>query len=88
MRDEIDLRFPGGESYRDAVVRVASFLAEVCAGRAGQRILVIGHTATRWALDHLVDGTPLEEAVTAPFDWQEGWEYVLEQRTPATGAPT
>jgi 2,3-bisphosphoglycerate-dependent phosphoglycerate mutase len=84
----IDVRFPGGESYRDAVARVASFLAEIRARRAGQRILVIGHTATRWALDHLVEGIPLEDAVTAPFDWQEGWEYVLEQRTLATGAPT
>ena len=41
-------------------------------------ILLIGHTATRWALDHLLDGRPLEQVVTAPFDWREGWEYDLD----------
>jgi alpha-ribazole phosphatase/probable phosphoglycerate mutase len=74
----VDLRFPGGESYRDAVGRVASFLHDIRAGCAGRRILLIGHTATRWALDHLVDGQPLEQVVTVPFDWREGWEYELD----------
>jgi hypothetical protein len=37
---------------------------------------VIGHVATRWALDHL-RGVPLEQLVVAPFDWRPGWEYVL-----------
>lgn len=74
----VDVPFPGGESYRDAVGRVASFLDDVRSGCAGGRILLIGHTATRWALDHLLDGRPLEEVVTAPFDWREGWEYDLD----------
>ena len=38
---------------------------------------MIAHSANRWALDHLVDGAPLEELVDAPFDWQEGWLYVV-----------
>jgi broad specificity phosphatase PhoE len=71
----LDVPFPGGESYRDAADRVASFLEDVRDGCAGERILLIGHTATRWALDHLLDGRPLERVVTAPFDWHEGWEY-------------
>ena len=74
----VDLTFPGGESYRGAVARVASFLGDVQVGHAGERILLIGHTATRWALDHLLDGRPLEQVVTAPFDWREGWEYDLD----------
>jgi 2,3-bisphosphoglycerate-dependent phosphoglycerate mutase len=74
----VDLPFPGGESYRGAVARVASFLDDVRCARAGERLLLIGHTATRWALDHLLDGRPLEQVVTAPFDWREGWEYDLE----------
>ena len=73
----VELPFPGGESYRGAVGRVASFLDDV-RGRVGERILLIGHTATRWALDHLLDGRSLEEVVTAPFDWREGWEYDLD----------
>ena len=74
----VDLPFPGGESYREAVARVASFLDDVRCARAGERLLLIGHTATRWALDHLLDGRPLEQVVTAPFDWRDGWEYDLE----------
>jgi len=44
----------------------------------GERILVIGHAATQWALEHLLNGVPLEALVDAPFEWQEGWEYRLD----------
>lgn len=79
----VDLPFPGGESYRDAVGRVASFLDDVRDGCADERLLLIGHTATRWALDHLLVGRPLEEVVVAPFDWREGWDYDLDARARA-----
>jgi 2,3-bisphosphoglycerate-dependent phosphoglycerate mutase len=82
----VDLPFPGGESYRDAVARVGSFLDDLAAERVGQRVVVIGHTATRWALDHLLDGRPLERVVIEPFDWREGWEYALELRATTAGA--
>ncbi len=39
--------------------------------------MVIGHTATRWALEHLLEGKPLADLVDAEVAWQEGWEYVL-----------
>jgi hypothetical protein len=41
------------------------------------RVLVIGHVATKWALDHHLNGTPLEELVDADFGWREGGEYQL-----------
>ena len=69
----VDEPWPGGESWRQAVARVDSFLDEV----RGERVLVIGHVATRWALDHRVHGRPLEELVCEEFDWQPGWEYEL-----------
>lgn len=69
--------FPGGESYEDVVRRVAGFLAELASTWNGRRVLLVGHTATRWALDHLLLGTSLEAAVAAPFAWREGWSYVL-----------
>jgi alpha-ribazole phosphatase/probable phosphoglycerate mutase len=69
--------FPGGESYRDVVERMREFLAELALARDGQRVLVVGHSATRWALDHLLGAADLEDVITAPFDWREGWEYVL-----------
>jgi broad specificity phosphatase PhoE len=71
----VDDPFPGGESYRQVVDRVGSFLEEVAGPLDGRRIVVIGHSATRWALDHLVLGEALEELVAAPFDWREGWIY-------------
>lgn len=73
----IDRPFPGGESWRQAVHRVGSFLQELTEERDGERVLVIGHVATRWALDHFVNGISLDELVHAPFEWREGWVYVL-----------
>jgi broad specificity phosphatase PhoE len=74
----IDEPFPGGESYRDVVERVRSFLDDITPEFDGSRVLLIGHSATRWALDHLLVGTQLEDLVLAPFEWQEGWTYRLD----------
>jgi 2,3-bisphosphoglycerate-dependent phosphoglycerate mutase len=76
-RRRIDEPFPGGESWRQAVARVGTFLEELRAARDGDRVLLIGHVATRWALDYFVGGIALEELVDAPFAWREGWEYSL-----------
>jgi 2,3-bisphosphoglycerate-dependent phosphoglycerate mutase len=73
----LDQPFPEGESWREAVARVVSFLHEVGADSEGKRVLLIGHVATRWALDHHVLGVPLERLVAVPFQWREGWEYPL-----------
>ena len=69
--------FPGGQSYRDCVGLLRRFLVDVGREFDGRRVLVIAHSAQRYALRHLLEGVPLEEAVDAPFDWQEGWEYVV-----------
>ena len=74
----VDEPFPGGQSYRDVCRQMEPLLAELREGRHGRRVLLIGHSATRWALDHLIDGRPLEELVDAPFAWREGWEYAWE----------
>jgi len=66
--------FPAGESYRQVADRVRSFVGDLVPFD-GRRILVIGHSATRWALDHLLAGRALEELVDAPFDWRPGWLY-------------
>ena len=49
------------------------------------RVLVIAHSANRWALQHLLLGVPLEEVIGAPFEWQEGWEYTLAGQLPVQG---
>jgi broad specificity phosphatase PhoE len=69
----VDEPWPGGESWRQAVARVESCLDEL----RGERVLLIGHVATRWALDHRVHGRPLEELAAEEFEWRPGWEYVL-----------
>ena len=73
----IDEPYPGGESWRQAVARVARFLGDVPSRWNGRRVLVIGHVATRWAFDVHLDGTPIEDLVRAEFAWREGWEYRL-----------
>ncbi len=83
----VDVPFPDGESFRDVTVRVANVLDELAREYPGRRVLLIGHTATRWALDHLLGAQPLEQLVAAPFDWREGWEYrVRRPRTAAAAA--
>jgi alpha-ribazole phosphatase/probable phosphoglycerate mutase len=71
----VDVPFPGGESYRDVVARVASFLEDLRRGWDGKRVLVVSHAAPRWALQHLLEGRPLVELAGAPFEWQPGWTF-------------
>ena len=67
--------YPGGESWRQAVDRVGRVLPDLQSRWEGERVLIIGHVATRWALDHLIDGRSLEELCGEEFGWREGWEY-------------
>lgn len=75
--DHLDEPYPGGESWQQAVTRAGRFLADLPLRWAGRRVLVIGHVATRWGIDHLVGGIPLEDLAVADFGWQPGWEYLL-----------
>ena len=69
--------YPDGESYSQVAERVRSFLHDVAPRHAEERIAVIGHAATKWALDHLLEGTPLPELVAGSFRWKAGWLYRL-----------
>jgi 2,3-bisphosphoglycerate-dependent phosphoglycerate mutase len=75
--EHLDEPYPGGESWRQAVARVGRFLGDLPLRWSGRRVLVIGHVATRWGLDHFISGIPLECLAAADFTWQEGWEFVL-----------
>jgi 2,3-bisphosphoglycerate-dependent phosphoglycerate mutase len=76
-REHLDRPYPGGESWRQAVERVGRFLGDLPLRWDGQRVLVIGHIATRWGLDHFIDGVPLEDLIERDLAWREGWEYRL-----------
>jgi broad specificity phosphatase PhoE len=67
--------FPGGESYQQVVERVSTWLTDALFRFAGKSVLVIGHRATFYALEHVVRNVPLPEAVVAPWQWQPGWIY-------------
>jgi len=72
--------FPEGESYEQVVQRVGPWLEDAAAAYGGRAVVVIGHRATFYALEHLVKGVPLHEAVAAPWQWQPGWEYRVVRR--------
>ena len=73
----IDRPFPNGQSYRDVVAMTASFLVDLTRNNDGQTVLVVAHSANRWASDWLLLGVSLERSVVAPFDWRPGWHYTL-----------
>jgi alpha-ribazole phosphatase/probable phosphoglycerate mutase len=79
-RRHLTMPYPGGESWEHAIRRVGCFLGDLPLRWTGQRVLVIGHVATRWAFDHLVNGVSLEDLIEEDFVWQEGWEYDLDER--------
>jgi 2,3-bisphosphoglycerate-dependent phosphoglycerate mutase len=77
-RDHLDVPYPDGESWRQAVTRVGQFLRDLPLRWDRRRVLVIGHVATRWGLDHFLSGVPLEDLAAAEFGWRPGWEYRLD----------
>lgn len=75
----LTIPYPDGESWEQAIGRVGRFVGDLPLRWRGQRVLVIGHLATRWAFEHLVNGVPLEDLIAEDFVWQEGWEYELDE---------
>ncbi len=75
----IDRPFPGGESYMDVVRRTREFLADLLREHSGRRVLVIAHSANRWAIEHLLTAKPLADLIQEPFEWQPGWEYRVDR---------
>ncbi|MFJ6939806.1 histidine phosphatase family protein [Streptomyces sp. NPDC101132] len=74
----IDTPFPGGgQSYREVIAATAGLLADLQERHDGQRVLLIAHSANRWALQCLLGGGAIEDLVDAPFRWQEGWYYTF-----------
>ncbi|HWD01745.1 MAG TPA: histidine phosphatase family protein [Amycolatopsis sp.] len=51
-------RPPGGESWADVVLRVRSLLAELSAETPGQRVLLVAHEMTVFALRYVLEAVP------------------------------
>ena len=77
----VDTPFPDGEGLRDVARRVRSFLDDLARDWDGKRVIVIGHGATKLALDHLLGGISLDDAASQTFTWEPippSYRYVLE----------
>jgi len=67
--------YPNGESYEQAVARVQIFYKELKEKYPDKIVLIVGHRATQYGLDTLIDGKTIEECLSVPFKWQPYWEY-------------
>jgi broad specificity phosphatase PhoE len=76
---QISIPFSGGESYEQAAQRMCSFLRDLLRFYDGKTVLIIGHRATQYGLEHWINGIPLKEAITTPWAWQPGWTYELKE---------
>ena len=70
--------FPGGESYEQTADQMKSFLRDLLKNYNGKKVMIIGHRATQYGLEHCINRIPLREGVTAPWQWQPGWTYQLK----------
>jgi len=70
--------FPNGESYEQTSERMKSFLEDLKKNYDGKRVMIIGHRATQYGLEHWIKKLPLEEIVPAPWKWQPGWTYLFD----------
>lgn len=69
--------FPNGESYTQTTERMKEFLKDLMRNYDGKTIMIVGHRATQYALENLINNIPLEVIVPAPWKWQPGWIYNL-----------
>lgn len=70
--------FPNGESYEQTSARMKAFLQDLLRDYDDKRVMIVGHRATQYGLEHLIKGLPLEQVIPAQWKWQPGWRYTLE----------
>ena len=73
--DHLVVPFPNGQSFAVVLEATAEFLSDVLARHDGERVLVIAHSANKWCLDSLLNGTSMAASIAAPFRWEPGWRY-------------
>jgi len=75
----INSPFPNGESYEQTTVRMKLFLEELLKNYNGKRVMIIGHRATQFGLENLINGVLLEKLTSTHFKWQPGWKYKFKK---------
>jgi broad specificity phosphatase PhoE len=71
----LSVPYPDGQSYAQVVAVTADFLRDLVADWDERTVIVIAHSANKWALDCLLNGARLADLVDALFGWREGWHY-------------
>ncbi len=74
----VETPFPNGESYQECAQRVKDFLDWLIQNFDGKTVIIIGHRATQYGLEHWLNGKDLKTCVTEPWAYQPGWEYRLD----------
>jgi len=69
--------FPNGESYSQALDRTEEFYEELKEKYLDKTVLVVGHRATQYGLESLINHRTMEELLSEKFKWQPYWEYNL-----------
>jgi broad specificity phosphatase PhoE len=76
--ERVGTPFPDGQSYADVLELTRSFVADVKRWHDARTVLVVAHSANRWALEHLFGSrASMEQLVADGVNWQPGWEYEI-----------
>ena len=76
--NRIKLPFPNGESYEETSARMKSFLQELLRNYDNKTVMIVGHRATQYGLEHWIKRLSLEEIISTSWHWQPGWIYHLD----------
>ena len=81
FEEHISEPFPSGESMVMVARRVGDFLRETLDNHDGKTVVVIGHAATKHALDYWSGSASLEDVMAAPWEWRDIpiWRYAFDQ---------
>lgn len=74
----IKVPFPSGESYEQTTLRMKNFLSDLLRDYKDKKVMIIGHRATQYGLENIINGVSLEQLISSKFKWQPGWKYQLE----------
>ena len=55
--------------------RLIVFLKDLLKNYDGKKVMIVGHRATQYGLEHWIKRVSIKKAVTAPWKWQPGWVY-------------
>lgn len=79
QEENIEKRFPSGESYDDVKSRIAVFLDFLKREYDGKNVAIVAHKAPQLALDVLLKNKTWDEAFKEDWrktkTWKPGWEY-------------